>query len=104
MTKTTPTQPEATFFIAKKPQQTTKTYKRRWWILTIYVLYTAANAFQWMEYAIISNIVAKYYNVSTIAVDWTSIMFMSCYAIIFVPVSYIIEKKVNIYHLHFSFN
>lgn len=87
--------PETKDLIKKSPQPATKAYKRRWWILTLYVLYAAANAFQWMEYAIIASIVTKYYNVSTLTVDWTSIIYMAIYPIIVVPVSYIIDKKVK---------
>lgn len=76
-------------------QDILRAYKQRWWILTVYVLYAAANAFQWMEYAIIATIIAKYFHVSTLAVDWTSIMFMSVYPLAFLPVSYVIDAKVS---------
>lgn len=82
------------------PQQSIRAYRRRWWILTIYVLFAAANAFQWMQYSIIASIVARYYKVSTLAVDWTSIIYMSVYPIIVVPVSYLIDKQVRIIHLY----
>lgn len=72
-----------------------KVYKRRWVILVIFILYSAANSFQWMEYSIITSIVKKYYNVSSLAVDWTSIIYMAIYPIIVVPVSYVIDKKVT---------
>lgn len=95
MPETLPKHEESKSFIKVTPQQTTKAYKRRWWILTVYALYAAANAFQWWEYAIIANIIAKYYNVSSLAVDWTSIMYMSLYAVVVVPVSYLIDTKVR---------
>lgn len=77
------------------PQQEIRVYRSRWWILTVYVLFAAANAFQWMEYSIITSIVTRYYNVSSLAVDWTSIIYMALYPIIVVPVSYLIDKKVR---------
>lgn len=67
--------------------------KKRWLILVIYILYSAANAFQWMEYSIIGNVVMRFYQVNSTAVDWTSIIYMLIYPIIVVPVSYFIEKK-----------
>lgn len=69
--------------------------KKRWLILVIYILYSAANAFQWMEYSIIGNVVMRFYQVNSTAVDWTSIIYMLIYPIIVVPVSYFIEKKVR---------
>lgn len=81
----------------RKPQGATMSYRRRWVILIIYVLYAAANSFQWMEYAIIANIVTKYYKVSSLAVDWTSIIYMVIYPFIVVPVSYLIDRKVRVH-------
>lgn len=72
-----------------------KVYKRRWIIITLYILYSAINALQWIQYAIISNIITKYYNVSSLSVDWTSIIFMALYTPLVLPASYIVDKKVS---------
>lgn len=72
-----------------------KLYKRRWIIITIFIFYAAINAAQWIEYAIISNIVMKYYGVSSYLVDWTSIVFMACYAPLIVPAAYVVNKMVR---------
>ncbi|XP_019868185.2 uncharacterized MFS-type transporter C09D4.1 [Aethina tumida] len=69
-----------------------KVYKKRWFILILYILYTAIGQFQWVEYSIIKNIVQKYYNVSYTTVDWTAMVFMLVYPIFVVPASYIIDK------------
>ncbi|XP_019868184.2 uncharacterized MFS-type transporter C09D4.1 isoform X2 [Aethina tumida] len=69
-----------------------KTYRKRWLILFIYVLYSAVNSFQWMEYCIIENVVMDYYKVSSIAVDWTSIIYMAFYPVLVVPVSFIVDR------------
>lgn len=87
--------PEIVNLVKQLPVQSVRAYKKRWWILLIYVLYAAANAFQWMEYAIITSIVTKYYHVSAVAVDWTSIIYMAIYPFIVLPVSYLIDKKVG---------
>ncbi|XP_018571738.1 uncharacterized MFS-type transporter C09D4.1-like [Anoplophora glabripennis] len=79
--------------LIEKQSVPVKAYKRRWVILVIFILYSAANSFQWMEYSIITSIVKRYYNVSSLAVDWTSIIYMAIYPIIVVPVSYVIDKK-----------
>lgn len=79
-----------------------KVYKKRWFILILYILYTAIGQFQWVEYSIIKNIVQKYYNVSYTTVDWTAMVFMLVYPIFVVPASYIIDKLVSnkVYKVH----
>lgn len=77
-----------------------KVYKRRWIVLAIFVLYSAISALQWIEYPIITNIVMKYYNVSTLAVDWTSIIYMALFAPLVIPASYVIDKKVRKSWIH----
>lgn len=72
-----------------------KAYKTRWIILAVYVLYTSINAYQWIEYSIITNIVVRYYNVSPVAVDWTSIIYMALYAPLVIPASFILDKMVS---------
>lgn len=76
--------------------QAVKVYKRRWIVLGIYILLAAVSAFQWIQYSIITNIIMKYYNVSSVAVDWTSIIYMAIYTPLIIPASYIIDKKVNV--------
>lgn len=73
-----------------------KTYKRRWLVLTIYILCEAIGAFQWIEYSIITNIVMKYYDVDSLAVNWTTIIYLVVYTPLVIPASYIIHKQVNI--------
>ncbi|XP_019877685.2 uncharacterized MFS-type transporter C09D4.1 [Aethina tumida] len=70
-----------------------KVYKKRWFILFLYILYTAISQFQWVEYAIIGNIMQKYYNVGYSTVNWTAMVFMLVYPIFVVPASYIIDKQ-----------
>ncbi|CAG9856707.1 unnamed protein product [Phyllotreta striolata] len=70
-----------------------KAYKRRWWIISVFSYYAGVNALQWIQYCSITPIIVKYYNVSPLAVDWTSTVFMVVYPILVVPASYIIDKK-----------
>ncbi|XP_011504260.1 PREDICTED: uncharacterized MFS-type transporter C09D4.1 [Ceratosolen solmsi marchali] len=70
----------------------TKIYKRRWLILIIFVLYSASNAMQWIQYSIITNIVMKYYDVSSFAVDMTSMIYMITYIPFIFPASYFLDK------------
>lgn len=86
-----------------------KVYKRRWVVLSIFIMYGAINSFQWIEYSIITNIVTRYYNVSTVTVDWTSIIYMALYAPLVFPASYLLDKKVGaitaikVFYLKFYF-
>ncbi|XP_023247108.1 uncharacterized MFS-type transporter C09D4.1-like [Copidosoma floridanum] len=70
----------------------TKVYKRRWLNLGLYVFYSSLVASQWVEYSIIANIVARYYNVSLRAVDWTSMIYMLFYVVFIFPISYLSER------------
>lgn len=71
----------------------TKAYKRRWLIMFIFMYYACVNSIQWIEYSSITHVIVKYYNVSTLAVDWTSTIFMALYPILVIPASYVLDKK-----------
>lgn len=77
-----------------------KLYKRRWLMLVLFVLCSMINAVQWIQYSIISNVVIRFYNVSSFAVDFTSIVYMITYIPLIFPASWILEKKVNIIHTY----
>lgn len=80
-----------------------KLYKRRWLMLVLFVLCSMINAVQWIQYSIISNVVIRFYNVSSFAVDFTSIVYMITYIPLIFPASWILEKKVNIIHRYLYF-
>ncbi|XP_012531942.1 feline leukemia virus subgroup C receptor-related protein 2 [Monomorium pharaonis] len=69
-----------------------KVYKKRWLILIVYMVYAGANSSQWIEYSIITNIVIRYYGVSSLMVDWTSMSFMAFYSAFIFPASYVTDK------------
>ena len=71
-----------------------KAYNMRWLILFLFVMYSASNAFQWTQLVIITNILEKYYNVSTFAVSWTSMLFMVTYIPLIFPASWLLQTKV----------
>lgn len=72
---------------------TTKLYWKRYLLLVIFIMYSASNAFQWIEYSIISNIIEKYYSVSVFWVNCTSVVYMVSYIIGIIPASWLLEKK-----------
>ncbi|XP_053684189.1 feline leukemia virus subgroup C receptor-related protein 2 [Sabethes cyaneus] len=69
-----------------------KVYKRRWLVLAIFVMYSASNALQWIQYSIIANIVQRYYDITSTWVDWTSMIFMILYIPLIFPASWILDK------------
>ncbi|XP_071538239.1 choline/ethanolamine transporter flvcr2a isoform X2 [Panulirus ornatus] len=70
-----------------------KVYKIRWVILTLFVLYSMSNAFQWIQYSIINNIILEYYKVDVNMIDWTSMIYMVTYIPLIFPGSWYLEKK-----------
>lgn len=72
-----------------------RVYKRRWFTLGVFVLYSMTNAFQWIEYSIIANIVMKFYDVPSTYVDWTSMIYMILYIPFIFPASWLIDKLVS---------
>ncbi|EEB10749.1 conserved hypothetical protein [Pediculus humanus corporis] len=61
-------------------------------MLFIFVLYSTSNALQWIQYSIISNVITKYYNVTSYWVDWTSMIYMITYIPLIFPASWVLSK------------
>ncbi|KAK2826137.1 hypothetical protein Q5P01_020351 [Channa striata] len=72
---------------------TTRLYKRRWLIVVLFSSYSLSNAYQWIQYGIISNIMVKFYSVEAFAVDWLSMVFMLTYIPFIFPVTWLLDKK-----------
>ncbi|CAG2109392.1 unnamed protein product, partial [Medioppia subpectinata] len=72
---------------------TTKLYKKRYFILLLFILLSMSNAFQWIEYAIIENIVVKYYGTTTFWVNCTSVVFMAAYIAGILPATFLLDTK-----------
>lgn len=81
--------------INEKTQPVIKAYQKRWIILIIYIAYATLSTLQWVEYAIITDVVMKYYGVSASAVNWTSIVFMIMWPTLVFPTSFIIDRMVR---------
>ncbi|ROT81702.1 putative uncharacterized MFS-type transporter C09D4.1 [Penaeus vannamei] len=80
---------------AAPPSGALKVYPIRWFILALFVLYSMSNAFQWIQYSIINNIIVDYYGVKSTMVDWTSMLYMVTYIPLIFPASWYLEKKVG---------
>ncbi|KAF4521331.1 hypothetical protein B566_EDAN014710 [Ephemera danica] len=68
-------------------------YQRRWIVLILYVLFCICNAMQWIQYAIISDIIMTYYDVTLSAVVWTSAVWMLVYIILVLPATWLLNNK-----------
>ncbi|KAL1491446.1 hypothetical protein ABEB36_012044 [Hypothenemus hampei] len=69
-----------------------KVYPIRWFILGLFVFFSASNAMQWIQYTIISTVIRDYYQVSADWVNWTSLIYMVLYIPFIFPGSYLLEK------------
>lgn len=77
----------------KQPQQIPiiKITPKRYSILFLFVILAAIKGFQWICMSSITNVVSKYYGVSNLAVNWTTMLFMVTYLILALPVTALIE-------------
>ncbi|KAJ1360242.1 hypothetical protein KIN20_019168 [Parelaphostrongylus tenuis] len=58
----------------------------------MFILLSASNGAQWIIYSVIAQIVADFYNVSFSAVDWTSMIYMATYIVLFIPAAYLLDR------------
>ncbi|XP_045524354.1 uncharacterized MFS-type transporter C09D4.1-like isoform X1 [Pieris brassicae] len=77
---------------AKKFPIEYRVYPIRWLVLFIFVLYSASNSMQWIQYSIIQDTVVSYYGVPEIAVYWTSMIYMLAYIPLIFPASYLLDR------------
>lgn len=75
------------------PRITTRLYKKRWVIVFLFSSYSLCNAYQWIQYGIISNIITKFYHVNVAAVDWLSMIYMVTYIPLIFPVTWLLDRK-----------
>ncbi|KAG8562086.1 hypothetical protein GDO81_015585 [Engystomops pustulosus] len=71
----------------------TRLYRRRWFMVLLFSSYSLCNAFQWLQYGIISNIFIKYYGVSSLAIDWLSMSYMLIYIPLIFPVAWLLDSR-----------
>ncbi|KAL7872190.1 hypothetical protein SRHO_G00071730 [Serrasalmus rhombeus] len=71
----------------------TRLYWRRFVVLTVFSLYSLVNAFQWIQYSIIANIFMHYYSVSSVMVDWLSVVYMVAYVPLIFPATWLLDRK-----------
>lgn len=83
------------------PLMEPREYKRRWFMLLLFVAYSFSNAYQWIHLNIIANVVIRFYNESLpedsfqqeTAIDWLSMIYMLSYIPLIFPATWLLEKK-----------
>jgi hypothetical protein len=79
----------------------THVYFRRWLILAVFCCISLLNAFNWIEYAIIQDVMITFYNESLPddpslqidAVNWFSMVYMLCYIPLVFPTMFLLDRK-----------
>ncbi|XP_077516081.1 choline/ethanolamine transporter flvcr2a-like isoform X3 [Amblyomma americanum] len=71
----------------------TRLYPWRFVQLALFCLYSLTNAFQWIEYSIISNLVEGYYGVDATSVNWTAVVYMVTYVPLIFPAAWLLERR-----------
>mgnify|MGYP006965699629 CR=1 FL=1 len=77
-----------------------KLYARRWFQLILLMLFLSTVSMKWMTFASITNIVARYYNVSRTLVEYTSIMCMVARVFLLFPALFLIDKLVSQFSIY----
>lgn len=60
---------------------------------SIFSLYSLVNAFQWIQYSIISNVFEGFYGVSSLHVDWLSMVYMLAYVPLIFPATWLLDTR-----------
>ena len=89
-----------TLYLAEQ-NMTPKVYKRRWFMLFLFVAYSFSNAYQWIHLNIIGNVIIRFYNESlptdsfqqATAIDWLSMVYMLAYIPLIFPATWLLDKK-----------
>ncbi|KAM4662164.1 choline/ethanolamine transporter FLVCR2 isoform 2-T6 [Discoglossus pictus] len=74
-------------------EEVTRLYRRRWAMVLLFSSYSLCNAFQWLQYGIISNIFMDYYGVGSLAIDWLSMSYMLAYIPLLFPVAWLLDTR-----------
>ncbi|KAL8185379.1 UNVERIFIED_CONTAM: Feline leukemia virus subgroup C cellular receptor [Gekko kuhli] len=67
--------------------------KRRLVVLAVFSLYSLVNAFQWIQYSILSSVFTIYYGVSTVQIDWLSMVYMVVYVPLILPATWLLDTR-----------
>ncbi|KAF3703178.1 Feline leukemia virus subgroup C receptor-related protein 1 [Channa argus] len=71
----------------------TRLYRSRFAVLAVFSLYSLVNAFQWIQYSIITNVFTQYYGVTNAKIDLLSIVYMVAYIPLIFPATWLLDRK-----------
>lgn len=71
----------------------TRLSRRRLAVLAVFSCYSLVNAFQWIQYSILSNVFASFYGVSFTQIDWLSIVYMLAYVPLILPATWLLDTR-----------
>lgn len=71
----------------------TTLYLRRFAVLIVFSLYSLVNAFQWIQYSIITNIFTRFYGVTNAQIDLLSIVYMVAYIPLIFPATWLLDRR-----------
>uniref|UniRef100_K7GJ57 Choline/ethanolamine transporter FLVCR1 n=1 Tax=Pelodiscus sinensis TaxID=13735 RepID=K7GJ57_PELSI len=67
--------------------------RRRLAVLAVFSLYSLANAFQWIQYSILSSVFVRFYRVAYTHVDWLSMVYMVAYVPLILPATWLLDTR-----------
>ncbi len=73
-------------------KKNTGVYGYRWVVLLVFALISAVIQIQWLTFAPIAREARLFYDVSALAIDFLSLIFMGVFIIVCIPASWIIDK------------
>lgn len=71
----------------------TRLSRRRLAVLAVFSCYSLVNAFQWIQYSILSNVFAGFYGVSFTQIDWLSMVYMVAYVPLILPATWLLDAR-----------
>lgn len=77
----------------EEEEEETRLYRRRFAVLAVFSLYSLVNAFQWIQYSIITNVFTHFYGVTNEQVDWLSIVYMVAYVPLIFPATWLLDRR-----------
>jgi len=76
-----------------KPQPEIRAYKRRFLMIILSLLLCITNAYQWIQFASVTDKLTKFYGISNLQVNLLSIIYFCVYVTMIIPATKIIERK-----------
>nr|XP_033794615.1 feline leukemia virus subgroup C receptor-related protein 1 isoform X2 [Geotrypetes seraphini] len=69
----------------------TRLYPQRFVVLAVFSSYSLVNAFQWIQYSIITSVFTRFYQVTNDKIDWLSMVYMLVYVPLIFPATWLLD-------------